>query len=71
MEPRDGGIAASPEEEQALRKRMVEGGPLTCPRCHGPLQMTSAPPRSDVAYVRNRAILDCSACGFRVALDRK
>ena len=71
MEPRDRNKTAGPEEEAALRRKLAEGGPLICPRCQGPLHANPVPPRSDVAYVRNRVILDCESCEFRVVLDRK
>ena len=77
MEPRDGekpatpGKPPTPEEEAVLRSKIAGGGLLTCPRCHAPLTTIPVPPRSDVAYVRNRVVLSCESCGFRVALDRK
>jgi transcription elongation factor Elf1 len=61
---------ANPREEEALRKRLNEGSPLDCPRCGTLLRMTPVPPRSDVSYVRNRALLTCGSCGLRIVLDR-
>jgi hypothetical protein len=62
---------ANPSEEAALRTQLKEGKPPTCPRCNATLRTFPVPPRSDVAYVRNRALLECDSCRFRVALDRK
>ena len=59
----------SPEEEMVLREG-VKDGAASCPRCGKPLNITPIPPRSDVSYVRNRVLLECSRCYLRVALDR-
>ncbi len=61
---------ANPREEEALRKRVKEGGSPECPRCSTRLRITPVPPRSDVSYVRNRVLLECDSCGLKVALDR-
>ena len=62
---------ANPSEEAALRTRLKEGKTPACPRCRATLRTIPVPPRSDVAYVRNRILLECDSCQFRVALDRK
>lgn len=62
---------ADPGEEEALREQLAEGGSPECPRCGTPLRLTPVPPRSDVSYVRNRILLECASCDFRVVLDRK
>ena len=59
----------NPTEEQALREQVREGA-ANCPHCGSVLTITPIPPRSDVAYVRNRVLLTCSDCGIKVALDR-
>ena len=62
---------ANPSEEAALRRQLKEGKAPACPRCNATLRTVPVPPRSDVAYVRHRALLECDTCRFRVALDRK
>ena len=62
---------ASPQEEKALRDDLRRGETPGCPRCGTPLVGTPVPPRRDVSYVRDRVILDCSSCGFRVVLDTR
>jgi len=61
----------SPAEEKELRDTLRKGGSPDCPRCGAPFRLTPLPPRPDVSYVRKRVLLDCEACGLRVALDRK
>ncbi|MFH1766244.1 MAG: hypothetical protein ABIF09_18830 [Gemmatimonadota bacterium] len=62
---------ADPGEEEALREQLAKGDSPDCPRCGTPLRLTPVPPRSDVSYVRNRLLLECASCAFRVVLDRK
>jgi hypothetical protein len=62
---------ANPSEEAALRRQLKEGRVPACPRCNATLRTVPIPLRSDVAYVRNRVLLECESCRFRVALDRK
>ncbi|TFH66698.1 MAG: hypothetical protein E4G90_02200 [Gemmatimonadales bacterium] len=62
---------ADPGEEETLREQLTEGGSPECPSCGTPLRLTPVPPRSDVSYVRNRLLLECASCAFRVVLDRK
>ena len=63
-------IHATPEEEQELRVRIREREDASCPRCRSLLRQTSVPPRRDVAYVRNRVMLECDGCGMKAILDR-
>jgi hypothetical protein len=60
----------NPSEEKALQEE-VRRGTASCPRCGTLLNLTSIPPRSDVAYVRNRVLLECDGCGLKAAIDRK
>jgi hypothetical protein len=60
----------SPQEERLLR-RQVRQGNAKCPHCGSFLTITPVPPRPDVAYVRNRAILSCSDCPFKAVVDKK
>jgi hypothetical protein len=59
------------EEEKTLRECMKRGDSLHCPLCESPLQITPIRPSPQVAYVRDRVALECSACGRRTVLDRK
>jgi hypothetical protein len=63
--------SATAGEEKELQEDLQKGRPLSCPRCHAPLRSIRIPPRSDVAYVRNRVLLECELCDFLAALDRK
>ena len=63
--------SATPQEEKALRDDMRRGETPGCPHCGTPLTGTPVPPRQDVSYVRDRVILNCFSCGFRVVLDTK
>ena len=63
--------SATPQEEKALRDDLRGGKAPSCPRCGTRLVGTPVPPRRDVSYVRDRVILNCSSCGFRVVLDTK
>ena len=60
----------SAEEERQLWEQLAEGGQPSCPRCNGALEITPVGPRPDVAYVRNRLLLQCSACRLKGVLDR-
>ena len=59
-----------PKEEEAMRESLERGETPECPRCETLLRITPVPPRSDLSYVRNRAVLTCESCGLRIALDR-
>jgi hypothetical protein len=56
--------------EKALLRQLEAGRIPECPKCAAFLRITPIPPRSDVSYVRNRVLLTCDSCGFKVALDR-
>lgn len=58
------------EEARFLRLALSRGEEPRCPRCGGPLDPTPLPPRRDVAYVRNRLLLQCSACKLKGVVDR-
>jgi ribosomal protein S27AE len=60
----------TPAERHAL-ERGVALGNLGCPRCGSPLEMRDVPPRSEVAYVRDRVWLTCGPCGASAVLDRR
>ncbi len=60
----------SPQEELSLRRQVMQGKP-ECPRCGSTLTITPAPPRADVAYVRDRALLFCPECPFKAVVDKK
>ena len=58
----------SPAERKTIQEG-VRGGGSSCPRCKIPLRTTMIPPRQDVAYVRNRVLIECDRCGLKEALD--
>ena len=59
------------KEEEKLREALESGDNPECPRCGSRLASCPVPPRADVAYVRNRILLQCGSCGFKIAIDRK
>jgi len=59
------------EEEESLRDAVVRGESPRCPRCGGLLDRTPIPPRPDVAYVRDRVLLQCVSCGLKTVVDRR
>ena len=60
---------SNPREEGSLREQLKQGA-VRCPRCGATLEITSVQPRSDVAYVRDRALLSCINCDFKAVVDR-
>jgi len=60
-------------DEEALIRGAVarEAGPFSCPRCGGGLDIRKVPPRSDVAYVRDRILLVCNGCGRSLVVDHR
>ena len=64
-------ISYTLKEERALRKALSAGSPLHCPRCGEPVTETPVLPSPQVAYVRDRVLLQCSSCGARAAVDRR
>lgn len=63
----------TPEERSALARALAadaDPGPTRCPRCGEALARRAVPPRSDVAYVRDRIWLLCPGCGGSAAPDR-
>jgi hypothetical protein len=58
-------------EERILREEMAKGAIPSCPRCGAAMIRTPITPRSDVAYVRTRYLLQCQECELRAVLDRK
>lgn len=58
-------------EEASIRSSVLSGVlSIVCPRCEGRLDVRPVPPRSDVAYVRDRILLVCNGCGRSLVLDR-
>jgi len=57
------------EEERALRRGLTRGEKPACPRCGGALDLTHISPRRAVAYVRERVLIQCSACKLKVVVD--
>jgi hypothetical protein len=60
-----------PEEERALRRQIEEGNHPRCPRCAGALRLTPILPPPQVAYVRDRVVLECDRCGMGTVIDQK
>jgi hypothetical protein len=60
----------SAAEERQLWERLAQGSQPSCPRCDGALDLTPVGPRPDVGYVRNRLLIQCSACKLRGVVDR-
>jgi hypothetical protein len=60
----------SAEEERELRGQLAQGDQPSCPRCDGALDLMPARPRSDVAYVRNRVLIQCPRCKVKGVVDR-
>ena len=59
------------EEVRSLRRALIRGEAPRCPRCDGALDSTPVPPRRDVAYVRDRALLQCSAYRLKGVVDMR
>jgi hypothetical protein len=59
------------EEEQRLREALIRGETPVCPRCRGALELTPILPTPDVAYVRNRVLMQCGTCGLKGVVDRR
>jgi hypothetical protein len=59
------------EEAAGIRQAWAAGMAPECPRCRVVLDPTPVPPRSDVAYVRDRFILVCRSCGRSAAVERR
>jgi hypothetical protein len=62
--------SSSPQEEKSLQEQLKHGT-AKCPRCESALIITPVQARPDVAYVRDRALLSCSECHFKVVVDRR
>jgi ribosomal protein S27AE len=60
----------TPGERHTLERAAAQGR-LECPRCGAHLEMRDVPPRSEVAYVRDRVWLLCGPCGASTVLDRR
>lgn len=60
----------SAEEERQLGEQLAQDSQPSCPRCEGVLNLTPVGPRPDVAYVRNRLLIQCSACKLKGVVDR-
>lgn len=58
-------------EEKRLRDAVARGEIPRCPRCGGLLEQAPIPPRRDVAYVRDRVVLQCVSCGRKAVVDRR
>ncbi|MGW8265451.1 MAG: hypothetical protein ACWGSQ_03735 [Longimicrobiales bacterium] len=58
-------------EERSLRRAILREGDPPCPRCGGRLDLTRVPPRPEVAYVRDRVLIQCSSCKLKGVVDRR
>jgi hypothetical protein len=69
-----GALPAGPfgrTEASAIRKGWESGEWPVCPRCSIALDPASVPPRSDVAYVRDRVVLVCRSCRRSTGVERR
>ena len=60
----------SADERRQLWEKLGQGSQPCCPRCGGALDLTPVGPRPDVAYVRNRLLIQCSDCKLKAVVDR-
>ena len=58
------------DQSRALADDVRRGAEATCPVCHVPMDRQAVPPRSDLAYVRDRILLVCPECHRNHVLDR-
>ena len=63
-----GGFTAS--EERDLHRQVAMGSGPHCPRCDDPMSLTPVHSPPEVAYVRDRVILQCSSCQLHCVVDR-
>lgn len=61
----------SSDEKEDLARDLVRKGEAECPRCGVAVERRSVPPRSEVAYVRDRIWVVCSECGASAVFDRR
>lgn len=58
------------DQARALARDARVGLLPNCPECHVPMDQQDVPPRTDVAYVRDRILLVCPECHRNHVLDR-
>lgn len=62
----------SSEERARIRRALARGEEkVRCPRCVTVLERRDEPPRSQVAYVRDRIWTLCPSCGRTTVFDRR
>jgi hypothetical protein len=59
------------DEERSLREALIRGETPSCPRCRGALELTTILPAREVAYVRDRVLIQCGFCGLKGVVDRR
>jgi hypothetical protein len=59
------------DEERSLRETLIRGETPSCPRCRGALELTPILPGKEVAYVRDRVLIQCGACRLKGVVDRR
>lgn len=59
------------EETEIMEALRRKGKPPPCPRCRVRMDRQAVPPRTEVAYVRERIWLVCGGCRRSVVLDRR
>ena len=59
------------EEVRCLREAFLRGETPSCPRCLRVLQLTPIGPNREVAYVRDRVLVQCGACRLTGAMERR
>ena len=57
------------QQKQDLANSFYEQKTLTCPECDILMDHLNIPPRSDVAYVRDRTLLTCPSCQRTLIVD--
>lgn len=59
------------DEERSLLQMFRRKETPSCPRCGGGLDLTHIPPKPEVAYVRDRVLIQCSHCRLKGVVDRR
>ena len=57
------------QQKHHLANSFYEQKTLTCPECDILMDHLHIPPRSDVAYVRDRTLLTCPSCQRTLIVD--
>jgi len=59
------------QETRSLERSFAAGEMSPCPRCGNPLDQTPVLPSPEVAYVRNRVLIQCLHCRLKGVLELK